>query len=219
MTTVTRVVIADDHAVVREGIRHVLGATPDFEVVGEAASGGEALRLVEQHRPDVVVLDISMPDETGFATLAKIRQSVPDARVLILSIHDHERYVLESVRAGAQGYLCKDSSPAELRDAIRALHRGETYYSAAVAQRLSAAQRGDTLREDRADRISSLTPRERDVLRGIVQGLTNKEIAARLKISSRTVESHRESLMQKLDVKHVAALTRLALEEGLTAET
>lgn len=211
-----RVVIADDHAVVREGIRHVLGAASDFEVVGEAASGREALRLAEQHQPDVVVLDISMPDGTGFETLERIRQSVPGTRVLILSIHDDERYVLESVRAGAQGYLCKDSSPAELRDAIRALYRGETYYSPAVAQRLSAAREADNVRAERSDRISSLTPRERDVLRGIVKGLTNKEIAAHLQISARTVESHRESLMQKLDVKHVAALTRLALEAGLT---
>jgi RNA polymerase sigma factor (sigma-70 family) len=210
------VLIADDHAVVREGIRHVLDAASDFEVVGEAASGAEALRLAEAHGPDVVVLDISMPDGTGFETLAQLRQAAPHARVLILSIHDDQRYVLESVRAGAQGYLCKDSSPAELRDAIRALHRGESYYSAAVAQRLSAARQADELRGERSARLESLTPREREVLRGIVKGLTNKEIAAHLQISSRTVESHRESLMQKLDVKHVAALTRLAIEEGIT---
>ncbi|MEX2152688.1 MAG: response regulator transcription factor [Gemmatimonadaceae bacterium] len=216
MKQATRVLIADDHAVVREGIRHVLDAASDFEVVAEAASGMEALRLAEKLKPHVVVLDISMPDGTGFETLAHLRRSVPTARVLILSIHDDPRYVLESVRAGAHGYLCKDSPPAELRDAIRALHRGETYYSPAVAQRLSAAQEADNLRVARTSRFSSLTPRERDVLRGIVKGLTNKEIAAHLQISSRTVESHRESLMQKLDVKHVAALTRLALEAGLT---
>lgn len=216
MTKPTRVLIADDHAVVREGIRHVLDAASDFEIVAEAASGTEALRLAEKLTPHVVVLDISMPDGTGFETLAELRRSVPAARVLILSIHDDPRYVLESVRAGAHGYLCKDSPPAELRDAIRALHRGETYYSPAVAQRLSAAQQADNLRVERTSRFSSLTPRERDVLRGIIKGLTNKEIAAHLEISARTVESHRESLMQKLDVKHVAALTRLALEEGIT---
>lgn len=210
-----RVLIADDHAVVREGIRHVLGSAPDFEIVGEAASGAEAVRVAQQARPDVVVLDISMPDGTGFEILAKLRQALPDARVLILSIHDDERYVMESVRAGAHGYLCKDSPPAELRDAIRALHRGESYYSAVVAQRLMTAQQADNVRVERAGRIASLTPRERDVLRGIVRGQTNKEIAARLEISSRTVESHRENLMQKLEVKHVAALTRLALEEGI----
>jgi DNA-binding NarL/FixJ family response regulator len=216
MNRTTRVVIADDHAVVREGIRHVLSATPDLDVVGEAGSGAQAVQLTVQHKPDVLVLDISMPDGGGFETLAKIRQSVPATRVLILSIHDHERYVLESVRAGAHGYLCKDSSPAELREAVRALHAGHTYYSAAMAARLSVAEQADNTRADRAGRIASLTPRERDVLRGIVEGLTNKEIASRLHISSRTVESHRESLMNKLDVKHVAALTRLALEEGLS---
>jgi|SRR5688572_1915146 len=209
-----RVVIADDHAVVREGIRHVLNAADDFEVAGEASSGAQALQIAESQQPDVVILDISMPDGSGLEMIAKFRKTVP-ARVLILSIHDHERYVLESVRSGAHGYLCKDSSPAELRDAVRALHRGETYYSPVIARRLAAALRSDEQRTERTNRIASLTPRERDVLRGIVQGRTNKEIAAQLQISSRTVESHRESLMQKLDVKHVAALTRLALEEGI----
>jgi two-component system response regulator NreC len=219
MTTVTRVLIADDHAVVREGIRHVLTASRDFQVVAEANTAAEALRLTMTHCPDVLVLDISMPDGTGFDTLAKLRRAMPAVRVLILSIHDNERYVLESVKAGAHGYLCKDSSPAELRDAVRALHRGESYFSDAISRRLAAARQSDELRAERAGKISALTPREREVLRRIVQGLTNKEIAAQLEISTRTVESHRESLMLKLGVRHVAALTRLALEEGITPET
>jgi DNA-binding NarL/FixJ family response regulator len=202
-TRPTRVLIADDHAVVREGIRHVLSAAPDFVVVGEAGTGAETLALAKAHQPDVIVLDLSMPDGSGFETLASLRRAGSEARVLILSIQDHERYVHESERAGANGYLCKDSSPAELRDAVRALHRGERYFSP------TAAKRGGS-------RIASLTPRERDVLRGIVRGKTNKEIAAELEISSRTVESHRESLMSKLGVRHVAALTRIALEEGIT---
>jgi DNA-binding NarL/FixJ family response regulator len=200
----TRVLIADDHAVVREGIRHVLSATPDFVVVGEAGTGAEALQLAKTHHPDVIVLDLSMPDGSGFDTLASLRRSGSRARVLILSIQDHERYVHESRQAGANGYLCKDSSPAELRDAVRALHRGEQYFNPAAVKR--------------GGRLASLTPRERDVLRGIVQGKTNKEIAAELEISSRTVESHRESLMSKLGVHHVAALTRLALEEGIAPD-
>jgi two-component system response regulator NreC len=219
MTAATRVLIADDHAVVREGIRHVLNAAADLEVVDEAASGEETLRLAQTHRPDVVVLDISMPDGTGFDTLARLRLALPAVRVLILSIHDNERYVLESVKAGAHGYLCKDASPAELREAVRALHRGENYFGAAISERLASARHSDDLRAERAGKMSSLTPRERDVLRGIVQGLTNKEIGTRLQISSRTVESHRESLMQKLGVRHVAALTRLALEEGITPDS
>lgn len=215
MTRKTRIVIADDHAVVREGIRHVLGASPDFEVVGEAGTGREAVRLTEAHKPDVVVLDISMPDGGGLDVVGRVRQSAPASRVLVLSIHDDERYVRESVRAGANGYLRKDSTPAELRDAVRAVHRGESYFSPAIAERLAAAERGAPEGEGPpAGRLAALTPRERDVLRGIVEGLTNKEIAARLEISTRTVESHRESLMQKLGVRNVAALTRLALEEG-----
>lgn len=215
MTRKTRIVIADDHAVVREGIRHVLGASPDFEVVGEAGTGREAVRLTEAHKPDVVVLDISMPDGGGLDVVGRVRQSAPASRVLVLSIHDDERYVRESVRAGANGYLRKDSTPAELRDAVRAVHRGESYFSPAIAERLAAAERGAPEGEGPpAGRLAALTPRERDVMRGIVEGLTNKEIAARLEISTRTVESHRESLMQKLGVRNVAALTRLALEEG-----
>jgi DNA-binding NarL/FixJ family response regulator len=218
MKAPTRVLIADDHAVVREGIRHVLSAAKDFAVVAEAAGGAEAIRLAASEQPDVVVLDISMPDGNGLGTLAELRQVAPAARVLVLSIHDHERYVLESVRAGAHGYLCKDSSPAELRSAIQALHRGESYFSSAMKERLESAVQADHARVERASRIAQLTSRERDVLGGIVEGLTNKEIAARLQISSRTVESHRESLMFKLRVRNVAALTRLALEEGVARE-
>ncbi|MEX2179514.1 MAG: response regulator transcription factor [Gemmatimonadaceae bacterium] len=210
-----RVLIADDHAVVREGIRHVLSASGEFDVVAEAGSGGETLRLAELHHPDVVVLDISMPDGNGLEILDALRSAVPSTRVLILSIHDNERYVLESVRAGANGYLSKDSPPAELRDAVRAVHRGDSYFSEAMAQRLDAARASEHDRTERAGKVALLTPREREVLRGIVQGRTNKEIAALLQISSRTVESHRESLMQKLGVRHVAALTRLAMEAGL----
>lgn len=210
----TRIVIADDHAVVREGIRHVLGASPDFEVVGEAGTGREAVRVTETHKPDVVVLDISMPDGGGLDVIGRVRLSAPASRVLVLSIHDDERYVRESVRAGANGYLRKDSTPAELRDAVRAVHRGDSYFSPAIAERLAAAERAAPEGEGPAGRLAALTPRERDVLRGIVEGLSNKEIAARLLISTRTVESHRESLMQKLGVRNVAALTRLALEAG-----
>lgn len=210
-----RVLIADDHAVVREGIRHVLTAYDDFEVVAEASTGTEAVALANQHRPDVVVMDISMPDGTGLDAVATMRKTMPDVRVLILSIHEGERYYLESVRAGASGYITKDSSPTELRDAVRALHRGERYIGAGLAQRFASSERDD-VPEARRGKLAALTPRERDVLRGIVRGLTNKEIAVQLEISTRTVESHRESLMLKLGVKHVAALTRIALEEGIS---
>ena len=197
-----RVLIADDHAVVREGIRHVLSSDAGFEVVGEAAHGSDAVALAQVLRPDVVVLDISMPELSGLEAASRIRATVPETSVLILSIHEHQEYVVRSIRAGAQGYLRKDSSPAALRDAVRAVHRGEQCFTQAVSLRSQS-------------RIAALTRREREVLTAIVQGKTNKQIAATLDISSRTVESHRESLMSKLGVRHVAALTRIALDAGL----
>lgn len=210
-----RVLIADDHAVVREGIRHVLSLEAGFDVVGEAADGAEAVALAETLRPDVLVLDLSLPVLSGLDAAARIRERVPDIRILVLSIHDREEYVLESVRVGAHGYLRKDSSPAELRGAIRALHGGGSFFSAPVARSLSAALHNERARQERRARIAGLTARERDVLIEIARGRTNKEVASRFGISVRTVESHRETLMRKLGVRGVASLTRLALDSGL----
>ena len=217
MSVTIRVLVADDHAVVREGVRHVLTSEAGFEVVAEAGSRADVIELARTHQPDVVVLDISMPDGTGLSAIGELRAAAPNVRVLILSIHDHEQYVLESVRAGAQGYLRKDSSPAELRDAVRAVYRGESFFSTAVAGRLASGLRQEASRQERADRLAVLSAREREVLIGVASGQTNKEIAAALDISPRTVESHRESLMRKLDIRSVAGLTKLAVEEGLLA--
>ncbi|HYL29268.1 MAG TPA: response regulator transcription factor [Gemmatimonadales bacterium] len=213
-----RVLVADDHAVVREGIRHVLEREPGFEVVAEAANGSEVLPLAERHRPDVAVLDISMPGESGIQVAAQLRQRHPEIRILILSMYDNAEYVLESVRAGAHGYILKDTAATELRRAIRAVQNGEAFLSPPVASRLTAAVRGELEREARTGDLGSLTVREREVLRGIVRGQTNKEIAAALGISHRTVETHRESLMRKLRIRTVAGLTRFALEAGLASD-
>jgi DNA-binding NarL/FixJ family response regulator len=210
-----RVLVADDHTVVREGIRHVLEREPGFHVVAEAANGTDALALAEQHRPDVAVLDISMPGESGLLVAARIRQALPETRVLILSMYDNTEYVLEAVRAGAHGYLLKDSAAAELQRAVRAVQGGEAFFSPPIARRLSDAVRGELDRERRAGDLGSLTAREREVLQGIARGGTNKEIAAGLGISHRTVETHRESLMRKLRIRTVAGLTKFALEMGL----
>lgn len=205
---VIRVLIVDDHALVREGVRHVLTSDSGFAVVGEASTGDDAVRLSAELQPDVVVLDLTMPGMSGLDAAPRIRAAAPGTRLLVLSIHDHEEYVLQSVRAGAEGYLRKDSSPAELRGAIRAVHEGGSFFSAPVARTLAAA-----LQNER--RIATLSAREREVLVEIARGATNKEIAARFGISVRTVESHRESVARKLNLKGAASLTRFAIENGL----
>lgn len=212
-----RVLVADDHALVREGIRHVLDSEPGFDVVAEAANGREAVELALVHKPDVVVLDITMPEETGLKAAARLRELLPTARVLLLSMHDQAEYVREGMRIGTHGYILKDSAGEELRAAIRAVHAGGTFFSPAVVKRITSAPTAES--PTAATLLEALTPRERDVLDGVARGLTNKAIAAELGISRRTVEAHRESLMRKLEIHNVAGLTRLALEAGLVGES
>ena len=211
---VIRVLVADDHAIVRTGIRHVLESEPGFTVVGAAATGAETLALAESLRPDVAVLDLSLPDDSGLRVAAELRRITPETHVLILSMHDNTEYVMESLRAGVHGYLLKDAAATELRGAIRAVRRGESFFSPAIAGRLGAVLRGDP-EAQRGSGLAQLSARERQVLIGVAQGRTNREIALELGISHRTVETHRESLMRKLGVRTVAGLTRLALEAGL----
>ncbi len=206
-----RVVVADDHAIVREGVRGVLDDTGTFDVVGEAGDVSEAVRLCETLHPDVLILDINMPGGSGLSAVSRIIRQAPGTRILILSVHDDIEYIRESRRAGAHGYLRKDSAPAELRAAVQAVHAGGSFYSDAIATRLndSSADPGDDSQSD------LLTPREREVLIGVAQGLANKEIAARLGISRRTVEAHRDSLTRKLRIRTVAGLTRYCIRHGL----
>jgi two-component system response regulator NreC len=219
-----RVLVVDDHPLVREGIRHVLNEGSGLEVTAEAASGEEALRLAQSHRPDVILLDISMPGESGLKVAAKLRSCVPEARILILSMHDHAEFVLGAVsvlgavRAGVHGYVLKDSLPVDLRQAVRTVYGGEEFFSPPVARRLSAALRGEVPVDAKRQRIESLTKREREVLVHVAMGRSNKEVAVELGISVRTVETHRENLMRKLDIHSVAELTRLALKTGLVPE-
>ena len=187
----------------------MLEGEPGVTVVAEGKNGDEALALVAREQPDVLVIDVAMPGQTGLQIAAELRRMESTTRVLILSMYDQSEYVLESVKAGARGYLLKDSPPAELRRAVRAVHRGETFFPPAIAARLAAAQKAPP------SPLSLLTPRERDVLFGIARGDTNKEIAQTLGISHRTVETHRESLMDKLAIRTVAGLTKFVLEQGL----
>ncbi|HEY4102073.1 MAG TPA: response regulator transcription factor [Gemmatimonadales bacterium] len=206
-----RVAVVDDHAVVREGIRRVLEGEPGVSVIAEGRNGDEALSLVERDHPDVLVIDVAMPGRTGIQVASEMRQLESETRVLILSMYDQPEYVLESVKAGARGYLLKDSPPAELRRAVRAVYDGESYFPPSIAARLAAAKQAPPEKSP----LDVLSPREREVLLGVARGETNKEIAARLGISHRTVETHRESLMDKLDIRTIAGLTRLVLEAGL----
>lgn len=215
MTAAIRVLLADDHSVVREGLRHVLAGAPELTVVGEAGTGPEAMSLAAQERPDVVLLDLTMPGAGGLEVLRHLRTTLPEIRVLILSVHDDPEYVLESVRAGAHGYLRKDSSPAEIRQAIRAVYAGDAYFSPPVARHLTTALRDATGTPSSEGDIAALTSREREVLMRVARGLTNRETASELGISVRTVEAHRDSLMRKLRIHTVAGLTRFAISQGL----
>ncbi len=210
-----RVVIADDHAVVRQGIRGVLEEIEGLEVVGEAADGDQALALTEANHPDLVVLDVTMPGKTGLEVARALRDAGSGVRVLLLSMHDEPEYVLEAVRAGADGYVLKDVTPAELRTAIIAIHEGREYFSARVTHQLGVGLREEIEREQRRSRIDSLTPREVEVLVLVAQGQTNRGIAEQLGISPRTVETHRERVMAKLRIRSVAGLTRFVVEQGM----
>ena len=210
-----RVIIADDHAVVRQGIRSVLEEVEGLEVVAEAGDGNEVLALTEEHDPDVVVLDVTMPGKTGLEVAKELRDAGRSVRVLILSMHDDPEYVLQAVRAGADGYVLKDVAPAELREAVRAVHEGREYFSARVTHQLSVGLRKELEEEQRRSRLDSLTARETQVLVLVAQGHTNRSIAKELEISPRTVETHRERVMAKLRIRTVAGLTRFVLEHGL----
>jgi RNA polymerase sigma factor (sigma-70 family) len=210
-----RVVIADDHTVVRQGIRGVLEGVDGLEVVGEAGDGEEALELVRALHPDVVVLDVNMPGRSGLDVAGELRDEGSDSRVLILSMHDDPEYVLQAVRAGADGYVLKDVAPAELRDAVKAVHEGREYFTARVTQQLSVGLRREIEEEQLRSRMESLTKRETEVLLLVADGLTNREIGEKLDISPRTVETHRERVMGKLRIRTVAGLTRFVVEHDL----
>ena len=217
--TPIRVVIVDDHSIVRDGIRQVFAADEGFVVAGEASAGPEAVELVLREEPDVVLLDITMPGMSGVEVARVLRERGSTARLLMLSVHDDTTYVLESVRKDAHGYVRKDTTPSDLRAAVRAVHAGDAYFSPAVARRLADAVRGESPPGDRQARavvsLDALTNREREVLSAIARGLLNKEIAAEFSISIRTVEAHRESIMRKLGVRSAAAMTRVAIDGGL----
>jgi DNA-binding NarL/FixJ family response regulator len=206
------VLIADDHPLVRAGVRKVLEQQPLVTVVGEAGDGEEALKLLRELDPDLLVLDLNMPNRDGFAVLREARDAAPGVRILVLTMHASVEYVARAVREGADGYLLKDTAVKDLAAAIESVTAGRPYYSE-PAQRALA----DSLRRpsDESSRLSRLTAREREVLAGVARGQTTKEIASEFSISTRTVETHRAAIMRKLDIRSIALLTQFAIREGL----
>ncbi len=208
-----RVLLADDHNLVRAGIRSLLQALPGIQVVAEAGDGREALSLIETHQPDVALLDIAMPGLNGLEVAAQVADSFPYVHVMILSMHATEEYVLRALRAGAAGYLLKDADTAELELAINAVTRGETYLSPAVSKHVTEYVR--RVGEEAHSTLERLTPRQREVLQLVAEGHTTQEIARMMNVSSKTVETHRTQLMERLDIHDIAGLVRYAVREGL----
>ena len=209
----TKILIADDHAIVRTGLRTLLKAEPAMELVGEATGGYEAIDLVEKTKPDVLVLDLSMPDLDGIAVTKKIKPRFPDVHILILTIHADQALLREAIRVGASGYILKQAAESELVSAINILMRGDMYIDPALMREL--LDETVTPPPPVSKSVEALTPREIEVLRYIVQGYTNRQIGEELNISVRTVEGHRASLCGKLGLQSRVDLVRYAREHGL----
>jgi DNA-binding NarL/FixJ family response regulator len=210
--TPARVLIAEDHALVRAGLRKLLEGLSGIEVVGEAGDGRAALEQVASKRPDIALLDIAMPGLNGLEAAEKIVGDHPETRVILLSMHANEEYVLQALRAGVSGYVMKDAALAELELAIAAVRRGDTYLSPTVSRHV-----GEYVRRTGGEPTprESLTPRQREILQLIAEGHSTKKIAGTLKVSVKTVETHRSALMEKLDIHDVAGLVRYAIRIGL----
>lgn len=209
-----RILLADDHTILREGIRSLLDDEPDMEVVGEAEDGMQAIKLANQLEPDVVIMDIAMPLLNGLEATRQIRRNHPQTKVLILTMHENEEYIRQVLASGAMGYILKDAAARELLDAIRAVHRGEAILSPAITRLVIE----DYLRwgelQPQND-ITNLSPRERQVLQLIAEGYTNKQIAEILSISIKTVQAHRASIMSKLDLHDRGELIKYAIQKKI----
>ncbi|OYW09781.1 MAG: DNA-binding response regulator [Acidobacteriia bacterium 12-62-4] len=205
-----RILLVDDHAVVRQGFRMILGAQPDMEIVGEAGNGREAISQAAELQPDVVVMDVAMPELNGIEATRRIAESSPRARVLALSMHKDSVYVREILRAGAKGYLLKESIDVDLLTAVRAVAKGDGYLSPAVSEAVLTDYRKHV-----TDPLDLLSSREREVLQLIAEGKTNKEIAGALNLSVYTVDAHRGRIMEKLNLHSAGELVRFAVRKGL----
>lgn len=215
MTGKKRILIAEDHTILREGLKALLSSDPGLEIAGEAQDGIEAVRKVNELNPDMIMIDLTMPRMNGMEAIREIKRSHPETRVLVLTVHKTEEYVLASLRAGADGYALKDSTHAELAMAIKSVLAGDKYLSPAISGKvISGYLDGKTGLKEKSS-LEALTPREREVLKLIAEDYKNKEIADCLFISLKTVEKHRDNLMKKLDLHSASALTAFAIERGL----
>jgi two-component system response regulator NreC len=210
-----RLLLVDDHPLVRSGLIKLLEPFKEFHIIGEAGDGEEALVLVKKHQPDVVIMDLSMPKMTGLEATKIIGEKYPNVRVLVLTMHDNEEYVYQILKAGAGGYVLKDSGRDELVKAIHAVARGEKFFSPRVSEIMVDAylKKGSAKTTAGISEDLPLTKREREVLTFIADGLNNQQIAEKLFISPRTVETHRTNIMQKLDIHDMANLVRYAIEQ------
>jgi two-component system, NarL family, response regulator NreC len=210
-----RILLADDHAILRQGLKRILESYPEFEVVDEAATGLEAVEMAGRHQPDVAVVDVAMKELNGIEATARILRASPKTAVLILSMHDDESYVVRSVRAGASGYVLKDSVEDELIEAIRAVLKNGHFFSPAVAGAVCEGYSHLKQSKGAADRYESLTKTERVVYQMLAEGNSNKEIGGKLNVSVHTVETHRARIMEKLGLHGVAELVLSAVRRGI----
>jgi two-component system response regulator NreC len=216
----TRILIADDHDVVRSGLRMLLRSSPEFSIIAEAADGEEAVRLAEKHRPDVAILDISMPKLDGIDATRIIKEKNPAIKVVILTVHEDEEYAYQVLRAGASGYVLKNASKKEIFEAIRSAISGDRFFSRNISQIIVDGFIKRPNEPPKPDQVTAgpdqpLTKREIEILQYIAQGYTNREIADTLCLSFRTVNTHRANMMQKLDIHDTASLVRHAIKLGL----
>lgn len=212
----TTILLVDDHKIMRNGINAILRSSGEFQTVGEGESGSQAIRLYQRLRPDIVLMDISLPDLDGIETTTELRRVDPDAKVVVLSMYDDTHSVMGAIRAGARGFVVKKASEDDLLDALRAVAKGGSYFSPEISDcLLSCVKRGDQTGHADA-RLDVLSSRELQVLRLISEGKSSKDIASMLELSVETVRSYRKSMMSKLAVKNIAGLTRLALACGVT---
>jgi len=217
MSQKVRIVIAEDHTILREGLRMLLSTNPNFEIVAEAGDGREAIRCVQKFKPNLVLTDLSMPRMNGMEAIKEIRRESPETKILVLTVHRAEEYILATFRAGADGYILKDSTHTELLMAVKKVLSGRHYISPEISEKvIEGYLEGKKTLKPRTS-WETLTQREREILKLIAEGYKNKEIAEDLCISVKTVEKHRANLMEKLDLHSVQALTTFAIEKGLVS--